>query len=50
MFDEVQDFYQKAYYWNPEKAEGSKASEKQVKYLEKLSFSLFFSPFMFNQV
>ena len=37
MFDEVQDFYQKAYYWNPEKAEGLKASEKQVKYLEKLS-------------
>ena len=37
MFDEVQDFYQKAYYWNPDKTEGSKASEKQVNYLEKLS-------------
>ena len=37
LFDEVQDFYQKAYYWNPEKAESSRASEKQVKYLEKLS-------------
>lgn len=37
MFDEVQDFYQKSYYWNPEKAESSRASEKQVKYLEKLS-------------